>query len=66
VVAAVLAGEPPTAVAGDRHGRISVRIALRQIKSQGHASAALRAWLASFDSAAPDEADDEAALQNEG
>jgi hypothetical protein len=62
----VLAGEPPTAVAGDRHGRISVRIALRQMKSQGHASAALSAWLASFDSAAPDEADDDAALQNEG
>jgi len=66
VVDAVLAGEPPMAVAGDRHGRISVRIALRQMRSQGHASAALSAWLASFDSAAPDEADDEAALQNEG
>jgi hypothetical protein len=66
VVDAVLAGEPPTAVGGDRHGRISVRIALRQMKSQGHASAALSAWLASFDSAAPDEADDEAALHHEG
>jgi hypothetical protein len=66
VVDAVLAGEPPTAVAGDRHGRISVRIALRQMKSQGHASAALSAWLASFDFAAQDEADDEAALQHEG
>jgi hypothetical protein len=66
VVDAVLAGEPPTAVAGDRHGRISVRIALRQMRSQDHASAALSAWLANFDSAAPDEADDEAALQNEG
>jgi hypothetical protein len=66
VVDAVLAGEPPTAMAGDRHGRISVRIALRQMKSQGHASAALSAWLASFDSAAPDEADDEAALHHEG
>jgi hypothetical protein len=66
VVDAVLAGEPPTAVARDRHGRISVRIALRQMKSQGHASAALTAWLASFDSAAPDETDDEAALHHEG
>jgi hypothetical protein len=66
VVDAVLAGEPPAAVASDRHGRISVRIALRQMKSQGHASAALSAWLTSFDSTAPDEADDEAALQNEG
>lgn len=66
VVDAVLAGEPPTAVAGNRHGRISVRIALRQMKSQGHTSAALTAWLASFDLAAPDEADDEAALHQEG
>jgi hypothetical protein len=66
VVDAVLAGEPPMAVANDRHGRTSVRIALRQMKSQGHASAALTAWLASFDSAAPGEADDEAALQHEG
>jgi hypothetical protein len=65
VVDAVLAGEPPTAVASDRHGRISVRIALRQMKSQGYGSAALTAWLASFDSAAPDEADDEAALHHE-
>jgi hypothetical protein len=29
------------AVVSDRHGRISVRIALQQTKSQGHASAAL-------------------------
>jgi hypothetical protein len=36
------------------------------MKSQGHASAALTAWLASFDLAAPDEADDEAALHHEG
>jgi hypothetical protein len=66
VVEAVLAGEPPTTVAGDRHGRISVRIALRQMKSQGHASAALNAWLASFDQVAPEDADDEAALHQEG
>jgi hypothetical protein len=66
VVDAVLAGEPPTAVASDRHGRTSVRIALRQMKSQGYASAALTAWLASYDQAAPDEADDEAALHHEG
>jgi len=66
VVDAVLAGEPPTAVAGDRHGRVSVRIALRQMKSQGYAPAALTAWLASYDQATPDEADDEAALHHEG
>jgi hypothetical protein len=64
VVDAVLAGEPPTAVASGRHGRTSIRIALRQMKSQGHASSALGAWLASFDSASPDENDDEAALHH--
>jgi hypothetical protein len=36
------------------------------MKSQGHASAALNAWLASFDSVAPDDTDDEAALRQEG
>ena len=41
VVDAVLAGEPPTAVAGDRHGRTSIRIALRQMRAEGHASATL-------------------------
>ncbi len=66
VINAVLAGEPPMAMAGDRYGRISVRIALRQMKWQGHASAALTAWLASFDQAAPEETDDEAALHHEG
>ena len=62
VVDAVLAGEPPLAVAGDRHGRISVRIALRQMKAEGHASAALNAWLAGFDQASPDLAEDDAAF----
>jgi hypothetical protein len=36
------------------------------MKSQGYAPATLTAWLASFDQAAPDEADDEAALHHEG
>jgi hypothetical protein len=63
---AVLAGEPPTAVAGDRHSRISVRIALRPMKSQGHASAALSAWHASFDSAARTRPTTKRALHHEG
>ena len=29
------AGEPPSAIAGDRHGRTAVRIALRQMKAAG-------------------------------
>jgi hypothetical protein len=66
VIDAVLAGEPPTAVASDRHGRTSIRIALRQMKAQGHASSVLSAWLASFDSASSDESDDEAALHQNG
>ena len=61
-VEAVLAGVPPLAVAGDRPGRISVRIALRQMKAEGHASATLSAWLASFDQASPDLAEDDAAF----
>lgn len=66
VIDAVLSGEPPTALAGDRYGRISVRIALRQMKSQGNMSAALSEWLASFDQAVPDEADDESSLHHRG
>jgi hypothetical protein len=66
VVDAVLAGEPPSAVAGDRHGRTSIRIALRQMRAEGHSSAALSAWLASFDQPSPDEGDDDAAFHNDG
>lgn len=66
VVDAVRAGEPPSAVAGDRHGRTSIRIALRQMQAEGHASAALNAWLASFDQARPDEGDDGTAPHHDG
>ena len=63
VTNAVLTGEPPAAVAFSRYGRTSIRIALRQMKSQGHASTALDAWLAGFDVSSPDERDDAAELQ---
>jgi len=66
VVDAVLAGEPPAAVAGDRHSRSSIRIALRQMQAEGHASATLSAWLSSFDQASHDESDDGTALHHEG
>ncbi|WP_065750825.1 DUF6925 family protein [Bradyrhizobium paxllaeri] len=62
VIDAVLTGEPPSAIASGRHGRTSIRIALRQMKSQGYASTALDAWLASFDLGSPDEQDDAAEL----
>lgn len=66
VIDAVLAGEPPVEIAGDRHGRTSIRIALRQMRAEGHASSTLGAWLANFDSASSEEADDEAALHHNG
>ena len=66
VVDAVLAGEPPTSVAGDRHGRTSIRIALRQMRAEGHASTTLSAWLASFEQAGSEQGDDEAALHHNG
>lgn len=62
VTEAVLAGELPSPVAGGRHERTSIRIALRQMKAQGQASAALNAWLTCFDSAGSDEGDDDAAF----
>jgi hypothetical protein len=67
IMAAVDAGEPPSAPAQGRHGRTSVRIALRQLMAAGHGSAVLPAWLASFDSAVPDdEEEDETALHHVG
>jgi hypothetical protein len=66
---AVRAGEPPTALTtfGGRHGRATVRIALRQLIAAGASSAVLQAWLAAFDSAAvEDGVEDEAALQHAG
>jgi hypothetical protein len=64
VMDAVLAGAPPASIASSRHGRTSIRIALRQMKSQGHASATLDAWLASFDQASSEEGDDDAVLHH--
>jgi hypothetical protein len=66
VIDAVLADEPPFEVAGDRHGRTSIRIALRQMRAEGHASSTLGAWLANFDSVGSEEGEDEAALHHNG
>jgi hypothetical protein len=70
VADAIKPGEPPSAstisgfaIAQDRHGRTSVRIALRQLKAAGVASPTLQAWVAKFDNAAAgDDREDEAAL----
>jgi hypothetical protein len=58
---AVLAGRPPAEITQNRHGRTSVRIALRQMRAAGLASPALTAWLASLDQGSVDPTDDEAA-----
>jgi hypothetical protein len=62
---AVDAGEPPSAVAQTRHGRASIRVALRQMKAAGHASAVLPAWLASFDAAGPEGDEDDVILHHD-
>jgi Family of unknown function (DUF6925) len=47
----------PTAL--DRLSRTTIRVALRQLKAKGHASAALNAWLALHEHAEEDETDDD-------
>ena len=59
---AVGVGKSPAEIAGDRHGRTSVRIALRQMKAAGESSPALTAWLANLDQGSLDQQDDDAAL----
>jgi hypothetical protein len=65
IMDAVNAGELPSAVAQTRHGRASIRIALRQMKAAGQASAVLPAWLANFDQAPLEDGEDEAALHHD-
>ncbi len=57
IMQAIEDGEPPAAMAHDRDGRNSVRIALRQMRAAGQASAVLAAWLAQFDHADPGDED---------
>jgi hypothetical protein len=66
VVTAIAAGEPPSGMARDRHGRAGIRIALRQLKAAGHAPPILTAWLASFDHSGWEGDEDDAALHHEG
>ena len=65
IACAVMADEPPSALTHDRHGRTSIRIALRQLKAAGHASPVLQAWLAAYDPVGAEaDNEDEAALQH--
>jgi hypothetical protein len=56
---------PPSDMAGDRHGRTSIRIALRQMKAAGQASPALQAWLENFDPAGLESGPEEADLHHD-
>lgn len=66
IMAAVSAGEEPSAMAQTRGERTSIRIALRQLKAAGHTSRTLPAWLASFDQAETRDDEDETVLHHEG
>jgi hypothetical protein len=66
VAEAIGAGEPPMAIASDRQGRTSIRVALRQMKAEAPASATLTAWLAHFDLGSEGGGDDDAALHHDG
>lgn len=63
-IGAVDAGEAPTTMAQGRHGRTSIRIALRQMKAAGHGSAVLPAWLANFDQAGLEACEDDGSLHH--
>lgn len=65
VGAAIVAEQPPTVMAGDRHGRTNIRIALRQLKAAGHASPVLQSWLREFDPAGLESDADEADLHHD-
>ena len=66
VAEAVLAEEPPSAIAGDRHGRASIRIALRQMKAGDTGRRHWAPGLPISTRAAPEDGDDEANLHHEG
>ena len=61
MIALVEAGQGPEHGVGvaDRLSRTTIRVALRQLKAKGHASAALNAWLALHEHAEEDETDDD-------
>jgi hypothetical protein len=65
VADAIDANEPPSAPAHDRHGRTTIRIALRQMKAAGHLSPALQSWVENFDPAGLETDADEADLHHD-
>lgn len=67
VIAAITAEQPPFApeAAASRNARVSIRVALRQMKALGHPSRSLTAWLEAFDRAENEADKDEAAKQHD-
>lgn len=67
VIAAIADEQPPFApdTAVDRNARISIRVALRQMKASGHLSRSLPAWLDAFDRVEQDIDEDKSAEQHE-
>ncbi len=62
---AIAAEQPPSALAGDRHGRAGIRIALRQLMVAGLVSPVLQSWLQNFDPAGLETDVDEADLHHD-
>jgi hypothetical protein len=67
VIDAVAEQQPPFApeTAASRSQRVSLRVALRQMKALDHPSRSLPAWLEAFDRVEPETDEDEAAKQHE-
>jgi hypothetical protein len=68
VTSAVLAGQSPFTSEGmsDRVGRISVQVALRQMKASGTSSRTLLSWLEAFDRADHQSDDEDDASRQHG
>ena len=67
VIAAITSEQPPFTpqAALSRNARVSIRVALRQMKAQAHPSRSLPAWLEAFDRVENDADEDEAAKQHD-
>jgi len=63
---AIMAQQPPSTMSVDRHGRASIRIALRQLRAAGTVSPVLQSWLQMFDPAGLESDGDEADLHHDG
>jgi hypothetical protein len=67
VMAAITSEQPPFTpeAAASRNARVSIRVALRQMKALNHPSRSLPAWLEAFDRVENDADEDEAAKQHD-